>query len=86
MAMADFVTAVKYNLPMVVIILNNRQLGMIQVEQMQEHYPNYATDLLNPDFARYADACGGVGIRVERPEELAPAVMKAMGLEPAGYC
>jgi pyruvate oxidase len=80
MAMADFVTAVKYNLPMVVVILNNKQLGMIQVEQMQEHYPNYATDLLNPDFAQYAEACGGVGIRVERPEELAPALVKAMSL------
>ncbi len=80
MAMADFVTAVKYNLPMVVVVLNNRQLGMIQVEQMTEHYPNYATDLLNPDFAMYADACGGVGLKVEKPEELRPALVKAIGL------
>ncbi|AGB02969.1 thiamine pyrophosphate-dependent enzyme [Methanoregula formicica] len=80
MAMADFVTAVKYKLPVVVIILNNRQLGMIQVEQMMEHYPNFATDLLNPDFARYAETCGGTGIRVSKPEELAPAVERAMRL------
>jgi pyruvate oxidase len=78
MAMADFITAVKYHLPMVVVILNNHQLGMIQVEQMMEHYPNYATDLLNPDFARYAEACGGIGIRVSRPEELRPALLTAM--------
>jgi pyruvate oxidase len=78
MAMADFITAVKYNLPMVVVILNNHQLGMIQVEQMMEHYPNYATDLLNPDFARYAEACGGLGIHVSRPEELRPALLTAM--------
>ena len=81
MAMADFVTAIKYNLPVVVIILNNRQLGMIQVEQMMEHYPNFATDLLNPDFAQYAETCGGTGIRVSRPEELAPAVERAMKLD-----
>lgn len=81
MAMADFVTAIKYNLPVVVIILNNRQLGMIQVEQMMEHYPNFATDLLNPDFARYAETCGGTGIRVSRPEELAPAVERAMKID-----
>jgi pyruvate oxidase len=61
MAMSDFVTAVKYSLPMVVVILNNRQLGMIQVEQMTERYPNYATELLNPDFAKYAEVCGGQG-------------------------
>jgi pyruvate oxidase len=78
MAMADFVTAVKYDLPMVVVVLNNHQLGMIQVEQMMENYPNYATDLLNPDFARYAEVCGGVGIRVGRPEELRPAILSAM--------
>jgi pyruvate oxidase len=74
MAMADFVTAVKYDLPMVVIVLNNRQLGMIQVEQMMENYPNFATDLLNPDFARYAEVCGGIGIRVVRPGRLRPAI------------
>jgi pyruvate oxidase len=78
MAMADFITAVKYHLPMVVVILNNHQLGMIQVEQMMEHYPNYATDLLNPDFARYAEACGGLGIHVSRPDELRPALLTAM--------
>jgi pyruvate oxidase len=78
MAMADFMTAVKYNLPIVVIVLNNHQLGMIQVEQMMEHYPNYATDLLNPDFARYAEVCGGIGIHVSRPEELKPALITAM--------
>ncbi|HUW86514.1 MAG TPA: thiamine pyrophosphate-dependent enzyme [Methanoregula sp.] len=78
MAMADFVTAVKYDLPIVVVVLNNHQLGMIQVEQMMEHYPNYATDLLNPDFARYAEVCGGIGIRVSHPEELKPALLTAM--------
>ena len=81
MAMADFITAVKYHLPMVVVILNNHQLGMIQVEQMMEHYPNYATDLLNPDFARYAEVCGGLGIHVSRPEELRPALLTAMSAE-----
>jgi len=80
MAMGDFVTAVKYNLPMVVVVLNNRQLGMIQVEQMMENYPNFATDLLNPDFARYADVCGGIGIPVGHPEELRPALLTAISL------
>jgi pyruvate oxidase len=78
MAMSDFVTAVKYNLPMVVVILNNRQLGMIQVEQKMENYPNFGTDLLNPDFAAYADNSGGIGIKVTRPGELKPAVLKAI--------
>jgi len=81
MAMAELVTAVKYHLPMVVVVLNNRELGMIRIEQQMEHYPNFGTDLLNPDFAAYADACGGRGIRVMRPEELEPAIRKAMALD-----
>lgn len=81
MAMADFVTAVKYHLPLVTIILNNHQLGMIQVEQMMEQYQNYATDLLNPDFAGYARICGGVGYSVKLPGELRPVVLEAMTLD-----
>ncbi len=78
MAMADLVTAVKYDLPMVVVVLNNRQLAMIQVEQMMEEYPNFGTDLLNPDFVEYAEACGAAGIRVDTPEALGPAIGEAV--------
>jgi thiamine pyrophosphate-dependent acetolactate synthase large subunit-like protein len=45
-----------------------------------EHYPNYATDLLNPDFAAYAEACGGKGITVRTPGELKGALQRAMSL------
>jgi pyruvate oxidase len=78
MAMADFVTAVKYDLPIVVVVLNNKQLGMIQVEQKVEGYPNFGTDLLNPDFAKYAEACGGVGITVSKPQEFKKALGQAL--------
>ncbi len=81
MAMADFVTAVKYDLPMVVVVLNNKQLAMIQVEQKTEGYQNFGTDLLNPDFARYADACGGVGFRVSKPEDFQKVVQQALGMK-----
>jgi|GEM_PF-5804511 len=47
---------------------------------MTEHYPNFATDLRNPDFAQYAEACDGAGIMVERPEELKPVILKAMSM------
>jgi pyruvate oxidase len=81
MAMAEVTTAVKYRLPMVIVVLNNHQLGMIRVEQETEHYPVFATDLTNPDFAEYGRACGGEGIRVERPGDLEPAIRKAMGMD-----
>jgi pyruvate oxidase len=81
MAMADFVTAVKYELPMVVVVLNNKQLAMIQVEQRTEGYQNFGTDLLNPDFAAYARACGGVGLTVSRPEEFPKAMKQALDMD-----
>jgi pyruvate oxidase len=81
MAMADFVTAVKYNLPMVVVVLNNKQLGMIQVEQKTEGYQNFGTDLLNPDFAAYAESCGGKGFKVSKPEELEKVITDALRIK-----
>jgi pyruvate oxidase len=80
MVMAEFLTAVKYDLPIKVIIMNNHQLGMIQVEQMMENYPNFGTDLLNPDFAQYSENCGGVGFSVREPGALKPTLEKARKL------
>ncbi len=81
MAMADFVTAVRDNLPMVVVILNNHELGMIRVEQMVEHYEPFATRLHNPDFVQFARSCGGDGKKVTVPADLSRALMWAMQQE-----
>jgi pyruvate oxidase len=80
MVMAEFCTAIKYGLPMIVIILNNHQLGMIQVEQMMENFPNFGTDLLNPNFSQFAENCGGTGFAVQDPDALKPALEKARSL------
>jgi pyruvate oxidase len=78
MTMADFVTAVKYNLPIVVIVLNNHKIAMIKFEQEVMGNIEFGTDLINPNFAQYADICGGIGYRVESPEELLPALQQAV--------
>lgn len=77
MTMADFVTAVKYNLPIVVIVLNNSKIAMIKFEQEVMGNAEFATDLTNPTFARYAEDCGGIGIRVESRDELKTALQRA---------
>ncbi|MDV2480507.1 thiamine pyrophosphate-binding protein [Methanoculleus sp. Wushi-C6] len=81
MVMADFVTAVKYGLPLTVLVFNNHELAMIREEQREADYPPYGTELANPDFAAYAEACGGAGIRVARPEELPDAVLRALRMD-----
>lgn len=77
MLMSDFLTAVKYELPIMVVVLNNHKIAMIKFEQEVMGNLEYATDLQNPNFAKYAEACGGVGFRVEKTEELLPALQRA---------
>ncbi|PWC31181.1 thiamine pyrophosphate-dependent enzyme [Azospirillum sp. TSO35-2] len=70
MLMADFVTAVKYGLPIKVIINNNSSLGQIKWEQMvMLGNPEYVCDLHPIDFAKVAEACGGKGFTIRDPKE-----------------
>jgi len=70
MLMADFVTAVKYQLPIKVVIIKNNTLGQIKWEQMVFlGNPEYVVDLHPIDFAAFAHACGGIGFTVEDPED-----------------
>jgi pyruvate dehydrogenase (quinone)/pyruvate oxidase len=79
MLMGEFLTAVKYKLPIVVVIIKNNTLGQIKWEQIVFlGNPEYGCELHNPNFAKYAEACGGVGFTVERPEEIRPALEKAI--------
>jgi len=76
--MGDFLTAVEHNLDIIIVILNNRELAMISVEQKVEGYPKFATELKNPNFADYATSCGGVGFHVTVPNELKAALEEAL--------
>jgi len=62
--MAEFTTAVKHRMPIKVVLLNNNELGKISKEQRSGGWEKWATDLVNPDFAAYAQSCGALGIRV----------------------
>ena len=66
----EFATAVQYDLPIVVIIIDNGMYGTIRMHQERE-YPGRvsATQLRNPDFAAYARAFGGHGETVEATED-----------------
>jgi pyruvate dehydrogenase (quinone) len=75
MLMADFVTAVKYKLPIKVVIIKNNTLGQIKWEQMVFlGNPEYGVDLQPIDFAAFAHACGGVGFSVEDPADCGRAL------------
>jgi acetolactate synthase-1/2/3 large subunit len=75
----EFATAVQFEAPIIVIVIDNRMYGTIRMHQ-EAHYPGRvsATALINPDFAAYAEAFGGHGERVETTEEFAPAFERAL--------
>ena len=75
MLMGEFATAVKYRLPIKVVIVKNNVLGMIKWEQMVFlGNPEYGVSLEPIDFVKFAEACGAIGFRCERPDEARPAL------------
>jgi thiamine pyrophosphate-dependent acetolactate synthase large subunit-like protein len=78
MVLGDFLTALKYNLPVKVFVMNNKRLGMIMQEQKVEGYEGWQTDLFDYNFAEFAEHSGGMGIKVTEPSELEAAVDKAL--------
>ena len=78
MLMCEFITAVKYKLPIKVVIIKNNSLGQIKWEQMVFlGNPEYGVELEPFDFVKFAEACGGVGFRCETPDQVRPALAAA---------
>ncbi len=77
MSMPDFSTAVKYNLPIKIVVYNNFSYRFIELEQMREGVAQAYTKLHNPDYALLAEAFGGEGYTVKHAEQLEEVVSKA---------
>ncbi|MFX0067771.1 MAG: thiamine pyrophosphate-binding protein [Candidatus Hodarchaeota archaeon] len=77
MLMADFTTAVYNGLPIKIVLFNDNKLKNIKKEQEQYGFREFGTQFVNPNFAGYAESCGGEGYRVEKPEELDTALERA---------
>jgi pyruvate oxidase len=76
--LAEITTLVKYKIPVKVILLNNNELGKISKEQRAGEFDVWATDLVNPDFAEYANGCGALGIKVTERAHLKKAMAEIM--------
>ena len=77
MVMQDFVTAVKYKLPIIMVVLNNQKLAFIEYEQQSAGQLNYEIDLADMDYAKIAEAAGGVGYTAHSNAEFKEALTKA---------
>jgi acetolactate synthase-1/2/3 large subunit len=84
MTAQELVTASAEHIPVKVAILNNAYLGMVRQWQELFYEERYSEVYLSPDlpdYVKWAEAMGAVGIRVETPEEVAPAIEKANGVD-----
>ena len=78
MVMQDFATAVQYDLPMTIFVLNNKQLSFIKYEQQAAGELEYAIDFSDMDHAKFAEAVGGKGYVVRDASRLDDIVEEAM--------
>lgn len=74
--LADFTTAVKYSMPIKVIVINNNELGKISKEQRAGGWSTWVTDLVNPNFASFAESCGAFGKQVNDRKVLHQALIQ----------
>jgi len=77
MLLGDLLTLNQMELPVKVVVFNNGTLGFVEVEMKSGGYVTFGTELKNPSFAKIAEAMGMFGARVERPEQLEPALRAA---------
>jgi pyruvate dehydrogenase (quinone) len=78
MLMGDLLTITQYNLPIKVLVFDNSALGMVKLEMETGGFPDYQTDLKNPNFAKLAEAIGMMGVRIENPADLTSGLKKAL--------
>jgi acetolactate synthase-1/2/3 large subunit len=83
MNIQEMSTAVQYNLPVKIFILNNKYMGMVRQWQELLHEKNYSESYSKalPDFVKLAEAYGCVGIRAKDPDELDEKIEKMISID-----
>lgn len=78
MLMGDLLTLRQMELPVKVIVFKNDALAFVELEMKAAGILDFGTDLVNPDFAKVADAAGLLGLTAEKPEDVRPAFAEAL--------
>jgi acetolactate synthase I/II/III large subunit len=83
MNIQELSTCLQYNTPIKIISLNNKYLGMVRQWQEIEYEGRYSNSYMDalPDFVKLAEAYGHVGMLIERPEDVEPALREARRLK-----
>ena len=78
MSMAELVTAVRYNLPVTVVVVTNSVYSLEKHKMALEGLTPYGYDIKTADFAGFAETCGARGFRVKDPRDLEAVLTKAL--------
>ncbi len=78
MNLQELATCREHNLPVKIIIMNNSYLGMVRQLQEKIYKKCYQVEMINPDFTKIAEAYDFFAIRVNKIDELIPALEKAI--------
>jgi len=78
MLLGDLLSLRQLQLPVKLVVFNNSSLGFVALEMKAAGFLDFATDLLNPDFARLAEAAGVLGLKAETPEQVRPMLVQAL--------
>ncbi len=81
MILGDLATVVQYNLPIKIIVFDNRSLGMVKLEMEVAGLPEWQTDMYNPDFATVAMAMGMKGVCISEPDEVEAMIAEALAYD-----
>lgn len=80
MAGFELMTAMQYNIPVIWIIFSNNEFNIIKKFLLNMYNDEAFMTFDNPDFVKYAEACGAKGYRIEKLEEFVPALKEAINL------
>jgi pyruvate dehydrogenase (quinone) len=78
MLMGDFISLKQLKLPIKVVVFNNSSLSFVELEMKSAGFLSYATDLVETDFSKLAEAVGILGLRAERPEQVKSLLSQAL--------
>src|ERR1700694_4503908 len=79
MLMGDLLSLRQLDLPVKLIVFDNSALAFVELEMKAAGMLDFATDLLNPDFAKLAEAAGVLGLKASAPEQVRPLLAQALG-------
>ena len=78
MLLGELLSLRQLNLPVKLVVFSNSTLGFVELEMKAAGLVDYATELVNPNFAQLAESAGLLGRRVEKPEDLRAALKEAL--------